>query len=510
MSISNDIDALRKENEILRDFFENAPDMFVCVCAETRTIKRCNDTLVRVLGWQRDEIVGNSIFSVYHPDCLKAVEAAFLTFQQTGAVHSNELSLLTKSGGKIPVSLRASSVKDDKGRILYSRSVWRDLTNYLRLKARLVDVQHAESLATLAGGIAHDFNNLLAAILGNAELVKSQLAENSPEVQNIRNIELASVRAAELTKQMLAYAGKGCFEFLTIDLRELGEIVSSTLSSKIEFEYKLGEQPVIVEADVTQVRQFVMNLISNAADSIGKGGGKVQIRTGIQFLSDKKISLMSVGGSREAGEYAFIEVVDNGCGMSPETVGRMFAPFFSTKLDEHHGLGLAATHGIVAQHEGLIDVHSGVGTGTKVQVFLPFKKELRLAIDDQPQRAKRSYRGVVLAIDDDELVRDVVCKTLESANFRVLSCSSGCAALDIFRECEGEIDVILLDLKMPGMDGHETLREVRLISSTVPVILMSGYNEYDAFHESGHELVGFLQKPFRAEELASTIAESMR
>lgn len=504
------LDELRAENEVLRDFFENAPDMFVSVCADTGTIRKCNETLVKTTGWRREEIVGSSIYSVYHPDCLKAVKAAFAAFKTTGSVYSNELALMTKSGGKIPVSLRASSIRDGDGKIVYSRSIWRDLTKYNLLKDRVVNVQHAESLATLAGGIAHDFNNLLAAILGNAELAKHRIGDRHPESHYVGNIESAAIRASELTKQMLAYAGKGSFELSVCDLRELieeiGRLVSSTHSPNIRFVYELGEAAAIVEADLTQVRQFVMNLISNAADSIGSEGGTVTIRTGVRTLSDTSVSEMTIGRSQDSGDYVFVEVQDDGCGMSDETIQRMFEPFFSTKVGNHRGLGLAATLGVVSRHGGMIRVKSRLGEGTLIQVYLP-EARAQKKLSKPPSTGNQLGYGLVLAVDDDALVRDVVQRGLEAAGFKVITCSDGAEALETFRERETEIDIVLLDLTMPGMDGHETLRELRRRDTSIPVVIMSGHSEKNVFDEFSDGSLGFLQKPFRLDDLSKAVME---
>lgn len=504
------LDELRAENEVLRDFFENAPDMFVSVCAETGTIRKCNETLVRTTGWNREELIGSSIYSVYHPDCINAVRAAFATFKKTGDVYSNELALATKSGDKIPVSLHASSVRNSRGSIIYSRSIWRDLTKYNMLKARVVNVQHAESLATLAGGIAHDFNNLLSVILGNAELAKERLAANLPEFQYVKNIESASVRASELTKQMLAYAGKGSFELTHCDLRELveeiGRLVSSTHSPNIKFVYELGEDAVFVEADATQMRQFVMNLIRNAADSFESANGTVTIRTGTRDLTEKCIAGMTVGSSRPPGKYAFVEVRDDGCGMSTDTISRMFAPFFSTKTGDHHGLGLAATLGIVAGHFGAINVSSRIGQGTLVQVYLPESTDCRSSRQPRCVLSPRGS-GVVLVVDDDALVRDVVRRGLEATGFQVIVCVDGYSAVDAFQARGNEVDVVLLDLTMPGMDGHETLRALRRLDDEIPVVIMSGHSEKNVFDEFGKGTLGFLQKPFRLDDLSKAIFE---
>lgn len=510
MPAGNNLDDLRTENEVLQDFFENAPDMFVSVCAQTGTIRRCNETLVRTTGWNREELIGSSIYSVYHPDCIEAVKSAFSTFKETGQVFSNELALTTKSGGKIPVSLLASSVCDSQGRVIYSRSIWRDMTKYNMLQARVVNVQHAESLATLAGGIAHDFNNLLTTILGNAELVKYQLDNMSTERQYIHNIESAAVRASELTRQMLAYAGNGNFELSVCDLRELiseiGRLVASTHSPNINFVYELGEDPVMVEVDATQVRQFVMNLICNAADSLDSSSGTVTTRTGMRHLSADCISEMTVGRSRMEGKYAFVEVGDNGCGMSADTISRMFDPFFSTKSGDHHGLGLASTLGIVAGHRGAMKVSSRLGEGTCVQVFLPGLTDSETESESQ-NLERKSGTGVVLVVDDDALVRDVVRRGLEAAGFKVIACSDGASAVDTFRTSENEIDIVLLDLTMPGMDGHETFRELRRLNDGIPVVIMSGHSEKNLNDEFGVRQFGFLQKPFRLDDLSKAIFE---
>ena len=309
----------------------------------------------------------------------------------------------------------------------------------LELEARLQKAQRLESLAVLAGGIAHDFNNLLVGILGNAGLALMTLPEESPARDIVKGIEIASLRAAELTKQMLAYSGKGRFEVTAIDLSllvgEMSHLLEVAISKKNVLRLELSEPGPTVEADATQIRQIVMNLMTNASEAIGDRSGLISIITGSVEADAAYLSTMAYGEDAEPGIYGFLEVSDTGCGMSPDVVSRMFDPFFSTK-SEGHGLGLAAMLGIVQGHRGAIRVYSEAGKGTTIKVLLP----LAATTADRPSdevRTGRAGRGLILVVDDEEHVRAVSKQTLQLAGYEVITAIDGREGLEIFSARKG-------------------------------------------------------------------------
>ena len=354
------------------------------------------------------------------------------------------------------------------------------------------------------GGIAHDFNNLLVGILGNAELALSDIPADSRTRMYIKDVILSSQRAAELCMQMLAYSGKGRFVVRSLDLNEvINEMISLlrvSISKKAVLKTRLTSTPPIVEADVTQLRQVLMNLITNASDALDDEPGVITITTGHTVLSPENDPYNAM---REisAGPYVWFEVNDTGSGMSSETIERMFDPFFTTK-PSGRGLGLAAVSGIIRGHGGTFRVYSEPNSGTTFKVFLPSRIGDPFQEPQRPTVQVAKPGGLVLIVDDEPGVRRVARRVAERAGFEVIEAADGQAAVEIFKEHHHEIAVVLLDMSMPAMSGEETFRAMREITPDVRVILSSGYNEQDATsYFVGRGLAGFLQKPYRPSDL---------
>jgi len=391
----------------------------------------------------------------------------------------------------------------------------------LQLERRLLQSQKLESLGILAGGIAHDFNNLLMAILGNVDLALSDLSPLSPARESIREIETATRRAADLARQMLAYSGKGKFVLERIDLnelvREMSHLLEVTLSKKAVLKYNFAEFLPRMEGDPTQIRQIVMNLLTNASEAIGEQSGVVALSTGAMFCDRPYLRNLEPfvgapdGAPPAEGLYVYFEVADTGCGMDAETLGRIFDPFFTTKFTGR-GLGLAAVLGIVRGHRGLIKVYSEPGRGTTFKVLFPAcaEKTEQTAAAVAATGAAAPWRGagLVLVADDEETVRSITRRQLERLGFEVATAADGAEALERFRADADRVACVLLDLTMPKLGGEEVFRELRRIRPDARVILMSGYNEQDATQRfTGKRLAGFLQKPFRAQDLVDKLRE---
>ncbi len=357
--------------------------------------------------------------------------------------------------------------------------------------------QRLDSLGILAGGIAHDFNNILFSIQGNAELARYKLPTASTVDNNLRAILEATQRASKLCQQMLAFSGRGPVAAEPTDLNRLTRDMSQlfeTLSKKVRVHDELGRQPPVVLADRSQIRQVLLNLVTNAAEAIGEKGGNVVLRSGRRMIEDR--------------EYGMLEIRDDGCGMDSETVERVFDPFYSTKF-VGRGLGLAAAIGIVGQHEGTIEIESEPGEGTIVRLLLPTCQDPMEQSGEMPTLSS-TWRGggTILLVDDEDPVRMVGAQMLEEAGFHALDAVDGIEALELYRKHEGEIVCTLLDLSMPRMDGEETFLEIRRLYPEAKVILSSGYSEKEAvsrFKDRG--LAGFLEKPYSYEELLGKLRE---
>ncbi len=381
-----------------------------------------------------------------------------------------------------------------------------------RLEAQVQHAQKLESLGVMAGGIAHDFNNLLVAILGNAGLALSELPPDSPAHETVRDIETAAQRAAELTRQLLAYSGKGRFVVLPLDLNaivdEMTHLFEVTVSKKAILRYDLSPGIPAVEGDATQLRQVIMNLILNASEALGDHGGTVAISTGVVVLGHGDLARIPAGEQLSAGTYAYVEVADTGSGMSPQTRDRIFEPFFTTKFTGR-GLGLAAVLGIVRGHRGTIQVESQVGNGSRFRVLLPAADEPAESVPhviSAPTTVRMN--GTVLVADDEMSVRVLASKLLKRMGFEVILATDGAEAVRLFRERADRISLVLLDMTMPEMGGEEVFTEIRRLCPDVKVILSSGYNEQDVIKDfAGLGLAGFLQKPYRLEELSAKVVE---
>jgi signal transduction histidine kinase len=375
---------------------------------------------------------------------------------------------------------------------------------------KLQETQKLESLGVLAGGIAHDFNNLLTGILGNGSLARMAAPPGSPLIPFVEQIEQSALRAADLCKQMLAYAGKGRFVVEPLDLslvvQETVHLLQVSISKTAVLRLNLAEGLPPILADATQVRQIVMNLVINASEAIGKKSGFITLTTGLVRADRHYVAESALEPKVPEGDYVFLEVSDTGCGMNPDTLSRVFDPFFSTKFTGR-GLGLAAVHGIVRSHRGTIKIYSEPGKGSTFKVLLPSAPGTELVRQNAPAAgADWTGQGTILVIDDEETVHAVTARMIETLGFSVLTATNGKEGLETFARHSAEVRLVILDLTMPHMDGEETFRELRRLDPQVPVIMVSGFNEQEATDRFvGRGLTGFLQKPFDIERLAAKL-----
>jgi signal transduction histidine kinase/CheY-like chemotaxis protein len=377
------------------------------------------------------------------------------------------------------------------------------------MEAQVQHAQKLESLGVLAGGIAHDFNNLLVGVLGHAELARFDVAPDSPLAERLRHIETAALRASELTNQMLAYSGKGAFQVSSVDLthlvREMAQLLDVSISKKALLRYQFAPGTPPVDADQAQIRQVVMNLLTNASEAIGDREGTITIRIGTVEVDAPGVG-SGVGAVPEPGRYVFFEVEDTGIGMDAETAARIFDPFFTTKFTGR-GLGLAATLGIVRGHGGGVRIRSTPGKGSAFTVLLP-PGRMTPARSDSRETAPSiaALGGVVLVVDDEPTVRAVAKASLERAGFGVLTATDGRDALSIIRANEEPIDAVVVDLTMPFMSGDEVIAQIHHLRPDLGILLSSGYAEPEIARTlAAHYNCGFIQKPYRALALIEAV-----
>jgi CheY-like chemotaxis protein len=341
-------------------------------------------------------------------------------------------------------------------------------------------------------------------------LAAQLLPSENPVHQQLKLIESAANDAAELTRQMLAYSGKGGFMVEEIDVtalvEEMRELIEAAVSDRAELRFHLERGLPMIKADATEVRQVVMNLVKNAAEAIGAEDGSITITTGTAVCDPATLAETYLGEDLPRGTYVLFEVADTGCGMDSQTQARIFDPFFSTKFTGR-GLGLAAVIGIVRGIKGALRVDSQSGKGTTVRVLVPslrvvegFRVTPAAALDEDREAQ------TVLIVDDDEVVRSLTKQMLEEAGYAVMIAADGRQALDLFGASADAIDVVLLDMTMPHMDGETTFNHLREIRQDVPVIVTSGYNEQEAMDRfADSPPAGFLQKPYRMGQLVEAV-----
>jgi signal transduction histidine kinase/CheY-like chemotaxis protein len=378
--------------------------------------------------------------------------------------------------------------------------------------AQLLHAQKLESLGVLAGGIAHDFNNLLAIMLARAELYFREVQEGEPGYTHISIIRDTAFEARMLTKQLLGYAGKG--KLLAAPLRvnsvvqNMAQLLRASISKDVRLELEPSVEPLAVHGDDTQLRQVLLNLVTNAAEAIGPGVGTIVIRTGLQDISENAPERAHFTDPLPSGRYAYLEVEDTGSGITPLDRVKIFDPFFTTKFTGR-GLGLAAVLGIIKGHQGTVMVDSSPGRGSRFRVLLPAIDAQLLPNPRTPEaELGRGYRGsgCVLVIDDEPAVRAATVAILSSSGYRVLEAEGGDAAIRLFLSRGGEIDVVLLDLAMPGINGEQTLLELKRLRPDMPVVLLTAYAEDELrLCSIRTHLAGIVAKPFSYEELVNAV-----
>jgi len=475
-----------------------------------------NQAYCDISGWSRDEIIGsNSLPSgidIWYDENDR--EKMVKTLREKGEVLGLEAKFKGKDGHSITglLSARIVEMNDEAFVLTMTKDIthWKSLlTKQQKLEEQMLQVQKLESLGVLAGGIAHDFNNILMAVIGHCELAQRRLTIESPAMEHLRQINLAAGRAADLANQMLAYSGKGKFVVEAVDLTqiitEMEHILSVSVSKKATLRYDLTHGLPSTEADATQLRQIVMNLIINASDAIGERSGVIAISTGVMDCDRDYLEEIWLDENLSSGSYVYLEVADTGCGIESNTVNRIFEPFFSTKFTGR-GLGMAAVLGIVRGHRGAIKVYTEVGSGSTFKILLPASSLPAVSQKQENPPIPLNGSGLVLLVDDEATVRNIGAEMLTDFGFETITACDGQEALDIFQEKHNEIKFVLMDLTMPRMGGEEAFREFRRIDPNVKVIICSGYNEQEVSQKFvGKGLAGFLKKPYLLDSLQKMI-----
>lgn len=523
-------EALRKSEQRFRTLADNVPGViYLCRNDERYTMVYLNDKVEELTGYKKEKFLSDklSFVEIYHPDDLQDIyDQVDAALAERRPFHLS-YRLRHRSGEERWVEEWGTGIFQNdelqflEGFMADATARHRAEEEKLNLERQVQHAQKLESLGVLAGGIAHDFNNLLMGILGNADLAMDELPQSSPARSNLAEIEKASKRAADLARQMLAYSGRGQFLIEPIDLnevvRDMAHLLEVSISKKAVLKFNFAENLPTFDGDMTQIRQIIMNLITNASEALGDSSGAIAISTGARLCDRDYLDM--VGETLRAtldeplaeGVYLFLEVQDTGCGMDKVTIERVFDPFYTTKFTGR-GLGMSAVLGIVRGHRGAINVYSEEGNGTTFRVLLPAN-----VIDEQEQTAVKTATevggewhgsGTILVADDEETVRTVGTQMLSRMGFETITARDGREAIEIMKEHGDEIRCVLLDLTMPHVDGAEAFQEIKHLKPDVRVILCSGYNEQDATKRFGdHGLAGFIQKPYSMSALREKLRD---
>jgi len=495
------------------------------VIAALVVVMDCDGVIVRfnracevATGFSREEILGRRIWDVLIvPGESDGVQRVFDRLAAGMFPSEYENYWRKKDGGRCLIAWSNTAILDEEGEVEFVVGTGLDITEQRRaeaerkaLEARVLQAQKLESLGVLAGGIAHDFNNLLVGILGNADLALLELAPEAPARRSVHAIELTARRAAELVRQMLAYSGKGSFQVERIDLRaiveEMTHLLEVSISKGVVIKYEFGAGVPTVDADATQIRQVVMNLITNASEAIGEQSGVIRVRTGVMPCDEACLQETWLDQDLPEGLYSYIEVSDTGCGIDPESLERVFEPFFTTKFTGR-GLGLAAVLGIVRNHRGALKVVSKPGKGTTFTVLLPATGAVGASPDREPNGDEGwRGRGTALFVDDEETVRTVGRSMLRRMGFEVVTARDGLEAIERFRADPERFAVVVLDLTMPQMSGDQCLSALRRLRPDAKILVSSGYSESDLERRFAAKRVdGYLQKPYQFSVLRDRI-----
>jgi PAS domain S-box-containing protein len=509
---------LRESERKWRNILIKTPQIGISLDRQARIIF-ANKRFLELTGWREEEVLYHNWFDLFIPeDIREEVSAVFdKVIHERNAIgySTNENDILTRSGERLNVAWSNVLTKDPQGTVVDVTCLGIDLTDLKRaederekLQAQLIQAQKMEAIGTLAGGIAHNFNNILMGVQGRTSLMMAKKDSEDPDYEHLSAITEFVKSAKELTKDLLGFARGGKYEVKPTNLNAIIEHENwmfGRTKKEIRIYGKLANDLWSVEVDKGQIKQMLLNLYVNAWQAMPYGGD-LEIQTENVILNEKFTKPFTV----KQGRYVKISVTDTGSGMDAATRERIFDPFFSTKDEvKGAGLGLASVYGIIKNHRGFIDVHSEKGEGTTFNIYLPASSQrMPTEAPELNHYEIQSGEGTVLLVDDEAMILTVAQKMLEKLGYQVLTTRSGKEAIDLYEKKRGEIDLVILDMIMPGMGGGKTSDRLKEIDSKVKILLSSGYSINGQADEILNRGVrGFIQKPFDLEELSLKVRE---
>ncbi len=498
--------------------FDAVPDL-IAIIDINHTIIRVNKAMAQRCGFKPEDLIGLKCCEVVHrmgnpPDICPVAGMV-----RHGQAHNFEFEEKSLNG---IFDVTVSPLSDGEGSITSFVHVMRDVTERKqaeeerqKMEMQFQHTQKLESLGVLSGGIAHDFNNILTIILGHCYILKEYNNSDADRETHLGMIETAGNRAADLCRQMLAYAGKSPLlqtEFsMWMLVDEIVKMLTSAIKKNVTIKLDMKRDLPMIVGDSSQIQQVVMNLIINASEAIGENNGTVTVAIKKITIQPDQPESDYFGTNILPGKYAILEVSDTGCGMSEETKLRVFEPFYTTKFSGR-GLGMSAILGIVKAHNGTLQLISTPGTGTTFKVYIPLTVALNQIKDELPVDEVKTAlsKATVLLVDDEDTLLVMETTLLKALGFTVITATNGSEALELYKSRAGEIDLVMLDMIMPEMGGIEAYHEIRKIDREVPIIICSGYGAEsvtDVIKSDGN--AGFFRKPYNPSELRRLLIEKI-
>ena len=502
------LERARRNEQNFRGVFNATREAIIIHDAQTGEILDANDAFLTMTGLSREQAVALPPTEFYG----RSIAWEEVSRTATTPPESLDCDLPGREGEErqIEVSFRRSTIGDEQ----YVLAVARDITKRRRLEEQLRQSEKMQAVGQLAGGIAHDFNNQLVGIVGYADILRAKLSRHPDLAGYADNILRSARRASDLTAHLLAFARKGKFLTVTVDLHEIinevVDLLERSIDKKILIKLDFGANPATTIGDPSQLQNCILNLALNARDAM-PSGGELSFVTRVAHLDEAYCRTNT--DSIEIGDYVEIRVSDTGVGMSRPVVERIFEPFFTTKdREKGTGMGLAAVYGTVKNHMGTIGVDSEEGRGSTFTVHLPLlnTKGESPAMEAEASSIEAPSGAHLLLVDDEVSVRDSTTELLRSLGYRVSSCENGQDAVDFFKRSAGTVDLVILDMIMPVMGGDTTFENLKTISPGVRVLLSSGYSlDGQAQEIMNRGARGFIQKPYLRAELSRAIREAL-
>ena len=500
--------ALRESDERFRHMADSTP-VLICASGPDKLATFFNQGWLNFTGRTMEQELGYGWTEGLHPADLDHAVAAYATSFDARRFCQIEYRLRRADGEYRSILCSGVPRYEPGGAFAGYTASCMDITDLKRNQAQVLATQKLESLGVLAGGIAHDFNNLLGSILAESELMIEDLGDNPDARDGVVRIKSVAIRAIEIVRELMAYAGQEGELFKPVDLSLLvGEmllLLKVAISKRAIFKVDLPSSLPAVRVNAAQIRQVVMNLITNASEALEEQEGVISLTVREIGAAD---AFQGDAPNPPEGNYIRLEISDTGCGMTEEIQGKIFDPFFTTKFTGR-GLGLAAVQGIIRAHGGTIKVESAPGQGARFTILLPCTvqaAEDTIEIPLPANRAVGNVFGTVLIVEDEEPLRLAVAKMLRKVGFTVLEAGDGRTAMDLFQASEPAVDIVLLDMTLPRMSGREVFVELRRIRPEVKVVLTTAYSEDTALLNVGEQRPWrFIRKPYSLSELAELL-----